>query len=151
MTTPKPKIAIFCFNFDVFKISFLDQTETSSQIKPPFWPGRKRGCLGYRGCFFSNFYKSDFFIFACSQIRKVGRLKSKIFKHPSCQYLPIVKYENLDFKNPRFTNIRLFDIRQQPNTTKMTNIKMRCEIQVLVFSFRVKIKRTDAWTLRFKH
>ena len=91
MTIPKPNIAIFGFSFDVFKISFLGQTETSSQNKPPFWPGRKCGCLGYRGCFFSNFYKSDLSIFAFSQIRKVGCLKSEIFKHPSCRYLPIVR------------------------------------------------------------
>ena len=54
---------------------------------------------------FSNCYKSDFLIFACSQTRKVGCLKSEIFKRPSCRYLPIVKYEKLDFKNPRFTRI----------------------------------------------
>ena len=150
-TIPKHRITIFGFNFDVLKTSFLGQTETSSQNKPPFWPGRKRGCLGYRGCFFSNFYKSDFSIFACNQIRRVGCLKSEIFKHPSCRYLPIVKCEKLDFKNPKFTNIRLFDIRLQPTTTKTTNIKMRCKIQVLVFSFWVKIKRTDDWTFRLKH
>ena len=32
--------------------------------------------------------------------------------------------------------------------TKTTNM---CEIQVLVFIFQVKIKRANAWTLRFKH
>ena len=137
----------FLASISTFQNFLLGQTETSSQNKPPFWPGRKRGCLGYRECFFSNFYKSDFSIFACSQIRKVGCLKSEIFKCPSCRYLPIVKYENLDFKNPRFTKIRLFDICLQPNM----NIKMRCKIQVPIFSFPVKIKRTDSWTLRFKH
>ena len=98
-------------HFDVLKISFLGQTETSSQNKPPFWPGRKRGRLGYRGCFFSNFYKSDISLSAYCQIRKVGCLKYEIFKHPSCRYSPIVKYEKMDFKNQRFTNIHLFDIR----------------------------------------
>ena len=93
---PEPKITVFFFNFDVFKISFLGQTETSSQNKPPFWPGRKRGCLGYRGCFFSNFYKSDFSIFAYSQIRKVGGLKSEIYKHSSFRYSPIAKYDQDD-------------------------------------------------------
>ena len=48
------------------------------------WPGRKRG---YRGFYFSNFYKSV-----------------------SVRYSPIANIENLDLKNPRFSNIRVFDI-----------------------------------------
>ena len=36
--------------------------------------------------------------FHCSQIRKLGFLKSEIFKHPSFRYLPLVKHENLDFR-----------------------------------------------------
>ena len=44
--------------------------------------------------FFSNFYKSDFLIFTYSQIRKLECLKSKISKHPSVRYLPMVKYDN---------------------------------------------------------
>ena len=31
--------------------------------------------------------------------------------NPTFLFSPIVKYENLDYKNPRFSNIRLFDIR----------------------------------------
>ena len=73
--------------------------------------------------FFSNFYKSDFSTFIYSQIRKLGLQKlrvfqtsvlsiftysqirkfrfqkSEIYKNPSFPYLPIVKYQNLDFKN----------------------------------------------------
>ena len=37
-------------------------------------------------------------------------LFSLTFINPSFRYLPIVNIENLDFKNPRFSNIRLFDI-----------------------------------------
>ena len=35
---------------------------------------------------------------------------SGIFKHLSFRYSPIVNIENLDLKNPRFSNIRLFNI-----------------------------------------
>ena len=47
-------------------------------------PGRKHGFLGYRGFYFSNFYKSVFSIFT----RQI-------------------------FENPRFSNIRLFDIHNR--------------------------------------
>ena len=39
-----------------------------------------------------------------------GYQKSEIFKHPRFRYSPIVNIENLDFKNQRFSSIRLFDI-----------------------------------------
>ena len=48
--------------------------------------------------FSPTFIKSDFSIFAYSQTRKLGCLKSKVFKHTSFRYSPMVKYENLDFK-----------------------------------------------------
>ena len=50
----------------------------------------------------SDFYKSDFLISTYSQTRKLGFKKSEIFKHSFCRYLPALKHENLDFKNPRF-------------------------------------------------
>ena len=61
--------------------------------------------------FFSNFYISVFSILAYSEYQKLGFQKSEIFKHPSFRYSPVVNIENLDFKNPRFSNIRVFDIR----------------------------------------
>ena len=62
MTIPKTKITILAS----ISTSLKFQTETSSQNKPPFWPGRKRG---YRGCF------------------------SPTFVNPTFRYLPAVKYE----------------------------------------------------------
>ena len=47
------------------------------------------GHLRYRGYFFSDFYKSIFFIFTYGQIRKLGLQKIEIFKHPSFRYSPI--------------------------------------------------------------
>ena len=35
---------------------------------------------------------------------------SPTFINPTFRFSPIVKYENLDYKNPKFSNIRLFDI-----------------------------------------
>ena len=62
-----------------------------------------------------DFQTSVFSIFACSQIRKLGSQKSEIFKHPSSRYSHIVKYENLDVSNQRFSNICLFDIHSWSN------------------------------------
>ena len=42
---------------------------------------RMFGYLRYCEYFFSDFYKSDFSIFCCSQIRKLGLQKSEIFRH----------------------------------------------------------------------
>ena len=53
-------------------------------------PDRKRGCLGYREFFFSNFYKSVFSVFTYSGYRKLGFQKSEIFKHPCFRYSPVV-------------------------------------------------------------
>ena len=54
-----------------------------------------------------DFQTSIFSIFAYSRIRKLGFQKSEIFKHPSqFRYSLIVKYENLDHKNPRFLNVQ---------------------------------------------
>ena len=50
------------------------------------WPDRKRGCLGYRG------YRGFF---------------SPTFINPYFRYSNLVNVENLDFKNPRFSNICL--------------------------------------------
>ena len=48
-----------------------------------------------------------------SQISLIFSQKSKIFKHYlTFRYSPTVKYENLDFKNLRFSNICLFNIAQ---------------------------------------
>ena len=59
-----------------------------------------RGYLGYRGHFFSDFYKSEFLIFTYSEIRKLGLQKSEIFKH----LFDIHQQSNtkLKLKNPRF-------------------------------------------------
>ena len=62
--------------------------EGLSEPQVPFFltaalgPDRKRGFLGYRGFYFSNFYKSVFSIFTCSEYRKLGSKISEIFKHP---------------------------------------------------------------------
>ena len=64
-------------------------------------PGRKRGFLGYRGFYFSNFYKSVFSIFTYSEYRKLGFKKSETFEHPCFRYSPIVNIENTDVGKSR--------------------------------------------------
>ena len=44
--------------------------------------------------------------------RSRNGFSSPTFINPSFRYLPIVNIENLDFKNPRFSNIHIFDICQ---------------------------------------
>ena len=85
-------------------------------------PGRKRGFPGYRGFYFSSFYKSMFSIFTYSEYRKLGFQKSETFEHPCFRYSPVVNIENTDVrksriikhlskagisKNPRFSDIRV--------------------------------------------
>ena len=65
------------------------------------WPGRKRGFLGYRGFYFSNFYKSLFSIFTYSEYRKLEFKKSETFEHPCFRYSPIVNIENLDLQKSK--------------------------------------------------
>ena len=72
MTMPKPKITIFGFNFNVFKISFLGQTETSSQNKPPF--GQVEN----------------------SDVSDIEDVFSPTFISPTFQYSSVVKYGKLD-------------------------------------------------------
>ena len=46
-----------------------------------------------------------------TRISRISRIfVSPTFINPSFRYSPIVNIENLDFKNPIFSNIRLFDI-----------------------------------------
>ena len=52
--------------------------------------GRKRGCLD----------TSD-----------IPDIFSPTFINSTFRFSPIVEYQNLDYKNPRFSNISLFDIR----------------------------------------
>ena len=52
--------------------------------------GRKRGCLD----------TSD-----------IADIFYPTFINPTFRFSPIVKYENLDYKDPRFSNIRYSDIR----------------------------------------
>ena len=110
MTILKAKITIFGINFDVFKISFWVKQKLLLKTNRHFGQVKNADVSDIANVFSPAFINPTFYKSACSQIRKVGCLKSEIFKRPSCRYLPIVKYENLDFKNPRFTNIRLFDI-----------------------------------------
>ena len=53
--------------------------------------GRKRGCVD----------TSD-----------IADIFSPTFINSTFRFSPIVKYKNLDHKNPRFSNIRLFDIHK---------------------------------------
>ena len=85
-------------------------------------PDRKRGCLGYRGFFFSNFYKSVFSIFTYSEYRKLGFQKSEIFKHLSktgisnireyrkhgCLKISDFKHLSSEYRKLRFQKIRGF-------------------------------------------
>ena len=56
--------------------------------------GRKRGCLD----------TSD-----------IADIFSQTFINPIFRFLLIVEYENLHYKKPRFSNIRLCNIRLQSN------------------------------------
>ena len=47
----------------------------------------------------------------CLDTSDIADILSPTFKNPTFRFSPVVKYENLDYKNPRFSNIRLFDIR----------------------------------------
>ena len=47
----------------------------------------------------------------CLDTSDIVDILSPTFKNPTFRFSPVVKYENLDYKNPRFSNIRLFDIR----------------------------------------
>ena len=69
---------------------------------------RMFGYLGYRGYFFSDFYKSDFFIFTYSEIRKLGLQKKIRNFQTSFRYSPTVKYKSLSSKiRDLNTNIHL--------------------------------------------
>ena len=82
----------FLFQFSVF-LNYQNGVVRSKM--------RMFGYLGYCGYFFSDFYKSDFSIFTCSQMRKLGLQKIRNFQ-TSFRYSPTGKYKNLKFKNPRF-------------------------------------------------
>ena len=45
-----------------------------------------------------------------TRISGISRIFSLTFINPSFQYSSIMNIENLDFKNPRFPNIHVFDI-----------------------------------------
>ena len=67
-----------------------------------------------------------------SDILDIANIFSPTFINPTFRFSPIVKYENLDYKNPRLSNIRLFDIRIWSNTkTRMFKIR---DFQTFVFS-----------------
>ena len=95
----------------------------------PGGPDQKRRFLGYRGFYFSNFYKSMFSIFTYSEYRKLGSKKIRDFqtsvfsihlygeyrKHGCLKISGFFKSQFSIFtrqmsENPRFSNIRLFDI-----------------------------------------
>ena len=132
-----------------------------SEVTVRHRPDRKRRCLGYcgyRGYFFSNFYKSVFSIFTCSEYRKLGFQKSEIFKHLSktgdfknprfptsvfsiftyneyrkhgCLKISDFKYLSSEYrklrfhfqKNPRFSNIRVFEYRKHDGCLKISDFK----------------------------
>ena len=76
---PPPNLPVF-YPGSIFKMLYVDSDWSY------LWPDRKRGCLGYRG--YCGFF-------------------SPTFINPCFRYSPIVNIENLDFKNPRFSNICL--------------------------------------------
>ena len=47
----------------------------------------------------------------CLDTSDIADIFSPTFINPTFRFSPVVKYENLDYKSPRFSNIRLFDIR----------------------------------------
>ena len=62
-----PKITIFGFNFDVFKISFWVKRNWNFFSKQTAILVRSKTQMSrISRMFFSNFYKSDFSIFACN-------------------------------------------------------------------------------------
>ena len=86
------------------------QINVSLQKWEIFRPGQKCGCLKYRRNrrFFSPTFINPSFQFSSTvQYEHLDHKKSKISKHPSFQYSPIMNIKNLDFKNLRFPNIRL--------------------------------------------
>ena len=91
--------------------SDIADTFSSTFINPTF-RFSPNSILKYETLDYKNprFQTSVFSIFACSQIRKLGYLKSEIFKHPSFQYSPAVKYQNLDFRKIRDLQTSVFSI-----------------------------------------
>ena len=47
----------------------------------------------------------------CLDTSDIADIFSPTFINPTFRFSPVVKYENLDYRSPRFSNIRLFDIR----------------------------------------
>ena len=82
----KPFYQTPSFSNSEFSILHYTKTANSELETSTERPGRKRGFLGYRGVYFSNFYKSVFSIFTYSEYRKLGSKKAEIFKHPCFRY-----------------------------------------------------------------
>ena len=84
-----------------------------------------------------------------SQIRKFWITKNL---HPSFRYTPIFKYQNLDFKNPRFPDILLFDICLQWNSKlrclKLEISKYPAKHQAFLISICIQIQKLRSF-LRF--
>ena len=47
----------------------------------------------------------------CLDTSDIADIFSPTFINPTFRFSRKVKYENLDYKNPRFSNIRPFDVR----------------------------------------
>ena len=66
----------------------------------------------YRGFYFSNFYKSVFSVFTCSEYRKLGFQKSETFEHPCFRYSPIMNIENADVRKSLIFKHLSFEYRK---------------------------------------
>ena len=82
---------------------------------------RMFGYLGYRGYFFSDFYKSDFLIFTYSEIRKLGLQKIRNFQ-TSFRHSPTVKYKNLSSKIRDFNTNTHLDLSRYLSIVKYESL-----------------------------
>ena len=116
-------------------------------------PGRKRGFLGYRGFYFSNFYLDlknprfsnirVFDIHLSDEYRKHGCLKISDFL--KSQFWLFTRQM---FENPRFSNIGVFDIHyRRISKTRMSENLGFFEIPVLDRCLKIRDFLTSVFSI----
>ena len=78
---PKDKFAMHMTTHVKKPNQFIKCFET--RIPVTDWPGRKRGCLGYRGFFLPTFINLSFRFSPIVKYENLDYNKSEIFEHPS--------------------------------------------------------------------
>ena len=81
----------------------------------------------------------------CLDTSDIADIFSPTFINPTFRFSPIVKYENLDYKNPIFSNIHRFVIRLQSNmktwmqrfsNIRLFNIRLYSNIKTCISKIR---------------